>query len=205
MDGRVWERTTVRFGHVGLVVISVAVLAACGASSKTTSAGPTTTAGSATTGTATSSPSATTSASTTSTTAGGTDVPSGCSAPASNDGLKLTKGSATVSITGGDQPTETFTVPFDPSSYLYLAGRSIHMVFTNYKRGADISLDAAGFCSGNKAFVGATVAHPYHGDCDLTIDGFNSGGVKGHGECKGLLENFGSTHVDARFMFSATP
>ncbi|MDQ1376247.1 MAG: hypothetical protein QOE15_420, partial [Acidimicrobiaceae bacterium] len=63
MDGRVWARTKVRFGHVGLVVVSVAVLAACGASSKTTSAGPTTTAGSATTGTATSSPSATTSAS----------------------------------------------------------------------------------------------------------------------------------------------
>jgi hypothetical protein len=109
-----------------------------------------------------------------------------------------------VSITGGDQPTETFTVPFDPSSYLYLAGRSIHMVYTNYKRGAEVSLDAAGFCSGSKAFVGVTVAHPYHGDCDLTIDGFNAGGVKGHGECKGLLENFGSTHVDAQYAFSAT-
>ena len=204
MDRRVWGCTRVGFRHVGLVVVSVAVLGACGASSKTTSAGPTTTAGSATTGTATSSPSVTTSASTTSTTAG-TDVPSGCSAPASNDGLKLTRGSATVSITGGDQPTETFTVPFDTSSYLYLAGRSIHLVFTNYKRSAEISLDAAGFCSGSKAFVGATVAHPYHGDCDLTIEGFNAGGVKGHGECKGLLENFGSTHVDARFMFSATP
>lgn len=205
MGGRVLGGTRVRFWHIGLVVITVAV-GACGTSTKTTSAGPATTAASATTGAATSSPSATTSASsTTSTTAGGTDVPSGCSAPATNDGLKLTKGSATVSITGGDQPTETFTVPFDTSSYLYLAGRSIRVVFTNYKRSADIMLEAAGFCSGRKAYVGVTVAHPYHGDCDLTIDGFNSGGLKGHGDCKGLVENFGSTHIDARLMFSATP
>jgi hypothetical protein len=78
-------------------------------------------------------------------------------------------------------------------------------VLTDYKRGAEVSLDAAGFCSGSNATVGVTVAHPYHGHCDLTIDAFNAGGVAGHGECKGLVENFGSTHVDARLMFSATP
>ena len=186
-----------------LAAMVLCALAGCGGSSgkkvsqsnasttSTSSAAPTTASPTTAAGTATTTQSAA--------------APQGCAPPATNDGLKLSKGSATVTVTGGDQPSETFTVRYDSSPFLYLAGRSVHLNFTDFKRSFGVTLQAASFCTGKDASVTISVAKPYHGDCDLTIKGFTDQGIAGEGHCKNLEENFGSTHLDADVSFTATP
>src|SRR4051812_7987518 len=113
-----------------LAVVVLCALAGCGGSGKKVGGAG----GNTTTGAAGPPSSSTTTAAGSATTTASRAVPEGCSPPTTGDAFKPSKGSATVTVTGGDQPSETFTVRYDSAPFLYLPGRSVHLNFTDVKR-----------------------------------------------------------------------